>query len=80
MNRKGFEKSINVVITIVVLLVVALAVITLVLNSIDNTNRNIRPTTDNVACNLWKRTACGPADIGVKTHPNLADCDVRCDY
>ena len=76
---KGFEKSINVVITIVVLLVVALALITLVLNNINNTDRNVRPVTDDATCNIWKKSACGPGDTGVKTHPNMAGCDAHCD-
>ncbi|MEA3344002.1 MAG: hypothetical protein U9Q92_07625 [archaeon] len=80
MEKKGFEKSINVVITIVVLLVVALALITLVLNNITDTDRNIKPTTDDAACNIWKKTACGPGDSGTKTHPNIANCDIECNF
>ena len=52
MEKKGFEKSINVVITIVVLLVVALALITLVLNQVVDTEKNVKPTTDEAACNI----------------------------
>ncbi len=79
MNRKGFEKSINVVITIVVLLVVALALITLVLNNVRETDNNIRPITNDAACNTWKQTACGVGDTGTKTHPNIEGCEAHCD-
>ncbi len=78
MERKAFEKSINVVITIVVLLVVALALITLVLNQVVDTENNVKPTTDDAACNIWKRTACGLGEIGTKTHPNIAGCEIEC--
>lgn len=80
MAKKGFEKSINVVITIVVLLIVALALITLVLNNISDTDRNIRPASNEAACNIWKKTACGPGDSGTKTHPNIANCDAECSF
>jgi len=80
MEKKGFEKSINVVITIVVLLVVALALITLVLNQVVDTENNVKPTTDDAACNIWKKTACGPGDSGTKTHPNIANCDIECNF
>ncbi len=79
MDRKGFEKSISVVVTIVVLLVVALALITLVLNNVENTNNNVRPVTDDATCNIWKKTACGVDDTGVKIHPNMAGCEAHCD-
>ncbi len=79
MNRKGFEKSSSVVVTIVVLLVVALALIMLVLNNVQETDNNIRPITNDAACNTWKKTACGVGDTGTKTHQNIEGCEAHCD-
>lgn len=76
MPKKGFEKSIHVVITIVVALVIALAVITLVLNAIKGADQT--PTQNEASCNTWKLVACGPGDTGTKTHPNIAGCEIDC--
>jgi len=78
MPKKGFEKSIHVVITIVVALIVALAIITLVTKNLIETNNNIIPAEQQAACNTWKPIACGPGDTGTKTHPNIARCEIDC--
>ncbi len=78
MQKKGFEKSIHVVITIVVALIVALAIITLVTNQLIKTDRNLTPAEQEAACNTWKQIACGPGDTIIKTHPNIAGCEVDC--
>lgn len=78
MSKKGFEKSIHVVITIVVALIVALALITLVTNHLIRTDRQLTPAEQEAACNTWKTIACGPGDTGTKTHPNIAGCEVDC--
>lgn len=78
MQKKGFEKSIHVVITIVVALIVALAIITLVTKHLIETNNNLIPVEQQGACNTWKQIACGPEDAGIKTHPNIAGCEIDC--
>jgi len=78
MPKKGFEKSLHVIITIVVLLVVALALITLVTNNLIKTDRNITPTEDEAACNTWKQIACGPGDAVIKKHPGIPGCEISC--
>ena len=78
MPKKGFEKSIHVVITIVVALVVALLLIILVSNNLTRTDNQLTPAEQQAACNTWKQVACGPGDTGTKTHPNIAVCEIDC--
>ena len=78
MQKKGFEKSIHVVITIVVALIVALALITLVTNHLLRTDNQLTPAEQEAACKTWKLVACGPGDIGTKNHPNIEGCEIDC--
>jgi len=78
MPKKGFEKSIHVVITIVVALVVALLLIILVSNNLTRTDNQLTPAEQQAACNTWKQIPCLPDDDGIKKHPNIAGCEIDC--